>query len=129
VVYQVLKKGTILIPSGTTFDPGKHHLFVVCTDACKDGKHLLVPIATWTNDLCDDTCRLTAGEHRFIKHASYILYRKARIEAGVDLVKGVEERVLAPDDPMNGQTFLRIANGVCRSLQTPRKIKAYAGCP
>lgn len=128
MVYPVLKKGTILIPSGTTFAPDKHHLFVVCTDACRDGKHLLVPIATWTNDHCDTTCRLIAGEHGFIKHASYILYRKARIEAGADLVKGVEERILSPDAPMNGQTFLRIANGICRSPHTPRKIKAYAGC-
>lgn len=126
--YQALKKGTVLIPSGTALDPQKYHLFVVCSDACEEGKHLLVPIATWINNFCDDTCRLIAGEHRFVKHPSYILYRKARIEAGADLVKGVEDKVLSPDDSMNGQTFLRIANGVCRSPQTPRKIKAYAGC-
>jgi hypothetical protein len=126
--YQVLKKGTILIPSGTASDPDKRHLFVVCTDACKDGKHLLVPIATWTNEFCDATCCLLIGEHRFIRHKSYVLYRKARVMVGTDLVKGVEEKMFSPDVPMNGQTFLRIANGVCLSPQTPRRIKNYAGC-
>jgi hypothetical protein len=29
---------------------------------------------------------------------------------------------------VNAQTFLRIRNGVCRSPQTPRKIKKYLGC-
>jgi hypothetical protein len=31
-------------------------------------------------------------------------------------------------DDMNGQTFLRVFNGVCRSPQTPRKVKKYLGC-
>jgi len=32
------------------------------------------------------------------------------------------------EDLENGQTFLRIVNGVCCSQHTPRKIKIYAGC-
>ncbi len=127
--FSVVKKGTILIPSGTSFDPDKMHLFVVCTDACADGNHLLVPVASWINDLCDATCKLAKGEHPFITHASYILYRKARIEAAAALVVGVEQKILSPHETMNGQTFLRIANGICRSPQTPRKFKIYAGCP
>ena len=126
--FSVVKKGTILIPSGTSYDPGKMHLFVVCTDACANGRHLLVPVASWTNDLCDATCKLAKGEHPFITHPSYILYRKARIEAVADLVVGVEQKILSPHDAMNGQTFLRIVTGVCKSSQTPRKIKIYAGC-
>ena len=126
--FGVVKKGTILIPSGTSCDAGKMHLFVVCTDACVNGLHLLVPVTSWTNDLCDATCKLAKGEHPFLTHASYILYRKARIEAATDLIYGVEQKTLSPHEMMNGQTFLRIANGICRSSQTPRKIKIYAGC-
>jgi len=126
---KILKKGTILIPSGTTHDAGRKHLFVVCTDACVEGKHLLTRISSWINDLCDPTCRFAAGEHPFIKHTSYLLYRKSRIELGADLVKGLDNGMLAPHDPINGQTFLRIVTGICRSPQTPRKFKIYAGCP
>jgi hypothetical protein len=129
VPFNVVRKGTILIPSGTACEPDKKHLFVVCTDACAEGRHLLVPIASWTNDLCDATCKLAKGEHPFIAHPSYILYRKARIEAAAALIGGVERGGLSPQAPMNGQTFLRIANGVCRSPHTPRKIKVYAACP
>jgi len=94
-----------------------------------EGKHLLTPISSWINDLCDPTCRLAAGEHPFIQHPSYVLYRKSRIEFGADLVKGIGNRMFVPHDPMNGQTFLRIVSGICRSPQIPRKFKIYAGCP
>lgn len=32
-------------------------------------------------------------------------------------------------DKMNGQAFLRVANGICRSPFSPKKIKTYVGCP
>jgi hypothetical protein len=129
VAYQVLKKGTLLIPSGPTHDQDKKHLFVVCTDACAEGRHLLVPINSWTNDLCDSTCRLAAGVHDFVNRPSYVFYRKATIEPATALVRGVNESVFFPRDPMDGQTFLRILSGICQSPQTPRKIKLYKGCP
>ena len=128
MTFRVLKRGTLLIPSGTLHDLERKHLFVICTDACTNGNHLRVPIASWLNDLCDPTCQLTTGEHRFITHPSYVLYRKSRINPATALVTGVQEKILVPLEPMNGQTFLRIAKGVCRSPHTPRKIRVYASC-
>lgn len=127
--YRVLKRGTILIPSGPYNDPERKHLFIVCTDLCDEGRHLLVPVASWINDLCDPTCRLNAGDHGFISRPSYILYRKALIEDATTLEKGVLTKRLIPHDVMNAQVFLRVSNGICRSPQTPRRIKKYRGCP
>lgn len=66
------RKGTILMPSGTAVDPGRKHLFVVCTDPCTACEQVIVPILTFTNTLCDQTCVISAKEHEFIKHKSYV---------------------------------------------------------
>lgn len=125
----ITRAGTILMPSGPSHDSGRLHLFIVCTDVDIGGRTLLVPVTTWTNDLCDGTCRLNSHDHTFITHASYVFYRKSRIEFANSLLAGVQKGVLKRHDPCNGQTFLRVRNGICLSPHTPRKIKNYYGCP
>jgi hypothetical protein len=126
--YVPVKKGTILIPSGPSIDKMRKHLFVICTDACNQGCQLLVPICTWTNNLCDGTCVIDPYEHAFLRSKSYVLYRKSLIYESKKLVAGVEAKSLIPDKEMNGQTFLKVRNGICKSSETPRKVKLYAGC-
>lgn len=128
MAYAAPKRGTLLIPSGPAHDLHRKHLFVICTDTGPDGQQVLVSVSTWLNDLCDPTCRLAAHEHPFLTVASYVFYRRARIEPTAALVRGVAEGVLAPREDMNGQTFLRIVRGLCQSPQTPRLVKAYLGC-
>jgi hypothetical protein len=125
----VAAAGTLLIPSGPLEDRDRRHLHVVCTDPCDAGNQVIVPITSWTNDLCDNACILQANEHEFLKHKSYVLYRKARIEAASTLDNGIAQGLFVTRAPMNRQTFLRIKHGICRSKQTPRKVKKYFGCP
>lgn len=122
------RAGTLLIPSGPSHDLSRRHLYVVCTDPCENGDQLIVSVTTWTNNLCDGTCILQAHEHEWLTHQSYVFYRKARIEAARTLDNGVAQGIFEPRGEMNRQTFLRICNGICRSSQTPRKIKRYFGC-
>lgn len=124
----IAKAGTLLIPSGPSHDPDRRHMFVVCNDTDANGQNLIVPVTTWTNDVCDPTCRLDPHEHAFLRHASYVLYRNARIEPAQALQEGLANGLFSTHDPVNGQVFLKVKNGVCRSLQTPRKIKVYFGC-
>lgn len=125
---RVERKGTILIPSGPSNDEGRKHLFVICTDPCAAGQQLLVPISKMVNDLCDETCILQKYEHEFLSHVSYAFYRKSRIEYVYTLKNGVEEGLFTLKAPFNGQTFIRIKNGICLSPHTPRKVKFYFGC-
>ena len=127
--YAAPKKGTILIPSGPTHDPGRKHLFVICTDPCAEGRQAIISISTMTNLLCDQTCILQAHEHAFLTTASFVFYRKARVELQRSLVLGVERGLFAPQEPMNGQSFLRVVRGLCQSPQTPPAVKVYLGCP
>lgn len=123
------KKGTVLIPSGPSHDPGRMHLHVVCTDPDNDGCQLIVSICTKINNLCDPSCTLQPHEHPFLTKESYVLYRKAEVVQQSALTNGVAANLFVPKEDMNGQTFLRIAKGICTSIQTPRRIKKYFGCP
>ncbi len=123
-----LKRGTILIPSGTNNDLGKKHLFVICSDVCDKGLLVLVPLSSFTNDLCDQTCLLNSGEHPFLVRKSYVLYRKSEIYSASGLVDAVSQGLFSQREDINGQTFLRIKNGFCKSIQTPRKVKIYLNC-
>lgn len=120
--------GTLLIPSGPAHNPGLRHLHVVCTDPDAEGKQVVVSITTWTNDLCDATCIMEAFMHPYLRHKSYVFYRKARIETSDVLEEGLEQNIFEAKEPMNGQAFLRIRNGICASPHTPRKVKRHMGC-
>lgn len=122
------RAGTLLIPSGPAIDLGRRHLHVVCNDTDENGLNLLVSVTSWTNDLCDFTCRLEAHEHPWLTYSSYILYRKAEVREATKLDAGIQQGLFTVQQAMNGQTFLRIRNGVCGSPQTPRRIKNYFGC-
>lgn len=109
-------------------DCARPHLHVICNDTDDDGLNLLVSVTSWTNDLCDATCRLEQHDHPWIRHSSYILYRKADLREAAKLDAGIQQGLFTVREALNGQTFLRIRNGVCNSPQTPRKIKRYFGC-
>lgn len=123
------KQDTIIIPSGPGNDPSRPHLFVICTDPCGAGNIVLVPVCKWINHLCDSTCKLRPGVHKKVRVESYIMYRKARIETANTISQGVKDGEFVVQQPMNGQTFLQIKNGLCASPQTPRKVKFYLQCP
>ncbi|GAA0862467.1 hypothetical protein GCM10009115_09250 [Sphingopyxis soli] len=123
------KKGTVLIPSGPSHDPNRKHLHVVCTDPDANGEQLIVSICTKVNNLCDPACTIQPHEHSWLTKESYVFYRKAQIVPQAALANGIAGNHFTVKDDMNGQTFLRIANGICASIQTPRKIKKYIGCP
>lgn len=124
----IAKAGTLLIPSGPSNNPNLRHLHVVCTDPCAKGLQLILSVTSWTNNLCDGTCILYAGDHDWIQHQSWIMYRKARLEMSSTLENGIDLGVFVPRKPVSAELFDRIAGGICASPHTPRKIKAYYGC-
>jgi hypothetical protein len=89
---------------------------------------VIVGITTFTNDLCDQTCLLQAYYHPWLRHQSFVLYRKAEIVSAHALQARIESGEILERDAFNAQTFFRIRNGLCQSPQTKRKIKRYLGC-
>ena len=118
----------MLIVSGPRHDPDRKHLHVICTDPDPQGNVLIVGVCSVTAARHDATCILQAHEHDFLKHPSYAFYARAEVVSAAALASGVAKQVITVHSDMNGQVFLRVKNGICRSPLTPRKIKKYAGC-
>lgn len=124
----VARKGTLLIPSGPSHNPELRHLHIVCTDPDTNGRVVLVSVTTLSNNLCDQTCVLQPYDHEWLRHPSYVLYRKARFEHAKDLDEGIRSGSLEVRSDINSAAFLRVFKGLCRSTATPRFIKRHLGC-
>lgn len=73
--------------------------------------------------MCDDSCILEKAEYSFIKHKSYIHYRKARIESIKAIHGGIEKGVLIPHHIFEEDCFKRVCEGFMKSNQLPWKLK------
>lgn len=123
----LLAKGSILIPTG-----GTNHLHIVCNDPVPYPKYgnaqsvLLVNITSvYPDQPFDSTCLLDVGDHPFIKHPSYVYYRKADVYASTSLSAGVEAGDIILKTPCPDNSFKRILDGFSVSQFVSNKIKNY----
>lgn len=113
------------MPSGPSNDPGKKHLFVVCSNPCAESKVVLVSVTGWTNDLCDGTTRLVPGCHDFINKDSWIMYRACRIVSADQVESGLADGSLIPKADMPDPPLGQIIDGILKSPHTKQGIKRY----
>lgn len=122
-----LKRATLLIPSGPESDKDRKHLFILLNDPHDDesGKAcvLMVSLSTVRQGVPHDpACILYAGDHAFVKHDSYVVYQKVRIEEADKVLRGVKNGQLVPQAPMDGALFARICKGLEESRLTPARL-------
>lgn len=125
-----LKRATLLIPSGPQGDQERKHLFILITDPHDDEAGtksvLMVSLSTVKAGIPHDpTCVLYAGDHPFVKHDSYVVYQKARLEDADKVLRGVKNGQLVPHDPMDSAVFARVCKGLEESRLTPAKLLAF----
>ena len=127
---------TLLIPSGPEHDPDRMHLFVVLTNPFDDRgdgvpRVLLVSLSTVHDDKYHDpACVLEPGDHRFVKHKSFVVYRAARIEEANKLTEGVRKNLFQPHERVSEAVLLKIRRGLESSEHTtPRILKFYEASP
>lgn len=117
---------TLLIPSGTYDDPNKRHLFVILTDACVHGQHLLVSLSRIKDGVhFDEACVFEPGEHRFVRERSFAAYRLARIETAEKLIRHVAAWDFTPKDDMPADLVVRMRDGVERSDFVAARVVNY----
>ncbi|MES0157554.1 hypothetical protein NKJ81_28920 [Mesorhizobium sp. M0018] len=110
--------GTLLVPSG----PGKH-LFIVVTKKCKDGFHLLFSVSSVKEGVFyDKSCEFAGGEHVFIKHASFVLYRLADQKKAAVIAKLVDKNLYSVKPDLDEKHFKR----VCRGIGTSKFVAPWA---
>lgn len=125
-----LKRAALLVPSGPSVDPDRKHLFILLTDPCADEEGvqavLMVSLSSVKPQIpYDPSCVLKAGDHPFVKRASFVDYGKARIEAVDKLLRGVKEGKLVPQPPVATEVFARICEGLVKSPRTAAKLLRF----
>ena len=124
--YDPSKGCTLLIPSGTASDPDAKHLFVVVTNRCDGGFHLLISVSSVKpNRIYDPTCLLEAGEHPFLDRQSYVFYAMPRQLGHAGMIKCVSTGLYVPKDSCTQAVLEKIRNGITASAMTPRWAKEY----
>jgi hypothetical protein len=131
IVFQPVRRATLLIPSGPAHDLDRKHLFIILTDSVADPLNgskeslLLISLSTLNAALpYDPTCILHPGDHPFVTRDSYVSYRDSRILETAKIVNGVESGVFVAKELMDNN----IVDGICEGLdshQTPEKIKRF----
>lgn len=117
---------TLLIPSGTSNDPDKKHLFVIVTECSQDGGHLLVNFSTIREGVYfDPACIVEPGEHPFITVRSYIEYRLARRDMAIHLQRCVDGWLFQKKDDCDQALLNKISAGVAQSIHISKSMRAY----
>lgn len=116
-----LKKASLLIPSSQKDD---NHLFVIITNPCKEGKVLIINFSTIRSDKHDPACVVNKGDHVFIKHPSYVVYRYSKIVSANELSKKVKSGEFIQHQPITDQLLARIQDGISSSFAN-LEIKKY----
>lgn len=116
-MFFVVRRATLLVPSGPPRDPARRHLFICLTDPLgRKRETLLVCAATFRDGLpCDKACLLAAGDHSFITRASYVDYRYARIESAARIERAVKHGGFDVLEPVGSAVFDRVIGGFERS--------------
>jgi hypothetical protein len=102
------------------------HLHVVLSEADGDGFHLVASITTIYPDMkYDNTCELQAGEHEFITHPSYVLYRHADTARGSHIEAMVNGGVYKEKSDCTDALLKKILAGIEKSAFTRGYVLAY----
>ncbi len=124
--YNPYRKGTVLAPSGP-----HNHLHIICSDPIYNKEFgcdcvLVVNICSVpTSGKHDSACVLQAGEHSFIKHPSYLLYRLSVLWRVPVLCNKVDSGEYITYDDINEATFKKIIQGFSVSDFTPFKVVRF----
>lgn len=101
------------------------HLYFILSDPSADKKVAIVNATSWkTRDesLNDKSCVLVPGDHPFIKHKSFVYYRKALCSPVEKIKLGLQNGVLVPHDSPSDELINRVILGSSKSPFTPNEV-------
>lgn len=120
--YVPYRKAGLLIPFNEV-----PHLWAIMNDECSAGLCLTIMITSIrAGKYYDPACVLNAGDHSFIQHPSYLLYRMAETLPANRISRLVSKNYYITKDDFDSVVFARIAEGIRKSEDTPLRIVRYA---
>jgi hypothetical protein len=122
---KIVRRSTLWISgTGPAHDQSRGHLFVVLTDPCSENKVLTVPICS-THKKNDTTCLVGQGDHKFLKHPSYVAYYLLEIREVSALIDGINRKLIVQDDFLDEKIFGFVCAGIDRSQESAPKFRKY----
>lgn len=131
MVWQAVRRATLLIPSGPVHDPLRKHLHIVLNDPYPDStlapKVLVVSVMSIpSSNIYDPSCTLFPGEHPFVVNHSYVAYRFAALQDPANLQAKVNAHHFVAKPLMSDQVFAHVVTGLMESPYTePRLLKYF----
>lgn len=105
---------------------GAEHLCFVISDVFDDNRVLVVNMTSLHDKKkADLSCILDVGDHRAIRHRSYIFYAEARIFSAVKILNGIMNGSLRQESKIVPVLLKRIQDGAKSSKVFPRKFRQY----
>lgn len=96
-------------------------------DECPEGDYLLLMVTTvYASRRHDPACILDAGDHPFLTHESYVVYRLANRSNARHVRRMLEKKVYLTKEDFGGPVFTRIAAGIFASDDCPAWAQKYA---
>lgn len=93
------------------------HLFVVMTNICANGMHLLLSVSSIKPNMqYDRTCEFAGGEHQFITVPSFVFYRRPEQRAAVAIDQCIQSGYFVAHAALDAGHFHRICDGVVSGL-------------
>lgn len=77
----------------------------------------------------DAACVVQAGEHPFIRHASYAYYRDLRVEPATHVALMVQRAAWQLHTPCSPELLARLRRGVCASRLVSLEVRQLFNCP
>jgi hypothetical protein len=122
MAYAPSKRGCLLIPFNNV-----PHLFVVLNNPCKNGLCLVVMVSSVKEGRThDNACLLAGGDHEFIKHSSYVVYRLAEIASAAHITNMVGKKYYTEKNAITEELYARIVAGLKASSEVKPRITQYA---
>lgn len=118
-----------MVPSGPKIDG--MHLYVIMTNACAKGEHLLISITSvYADKAYDSTCQFFGGEHPQINHHCYAFYKLPERRQVSHIQKCVSGWLFHARDQLSEPHFSRMCAGIAASpFSEPRTVAYYnANC-
>lgn len=129
ILFNAVSGSTLLIPSTPSYRERVFHLYILLTNSINYENHVKVLLVNVTSIYpgipYDSSCILHVGDHPYIKHDSYILYGKARIEKLNEMMKKISAGIFIPKPPIKKLVLDRICLGLERSLHSPPRVKNF----
>ena len=100
------------------------HLWIVCAEPLTDrDERVIVSITSDGAHISDRSCPVEAGDHAFIRHRSFALFRKSRVVTIADMRAWQKNGYIKAEAAAAAPLITRIRNAALVSPYTPRDVQ------